>query len=152
MSTYTPKDWNKEPITPTALDSMEQGIASAHTEIDTKVAKAGDALTGPFSQDQAAPGAGTQPYWTFQHGGTNALRFALDTSGNLVLERWDGAAWQTFATFPKAGGVATGLSADQTDGIHLRVTGSLLEFSSDGNTWTQAGIPEGKVFFYSMVG
>lgn len=50
------------------------------------------------------------------------------------------------------GTVNTNLNADKTDGIHLRVTASLLEFSSDGNTWTQAGIPEGKVFFYSLLG
>jgi hypothetical protein len=132
-------------ITAPRMNALEAALVNS-------LDKGGDEMTGPLAVDQAAPTAGqVREYTTFEQAGVARFRQGLDASGNLVLQRWTGSAWSTVATFPVTGGVATGLNADQVDGLHFREASGQLEYSSNGTMWKKAGTPESKTFLQALL-
>lgn len=125
-------------------------VEGALDELDAE--KAGLAIANVFTQPQAvdmaapAPGA-IQVLVPFRQGGTNVIALAIDSSGNLVLAQWTGAAWAAWATLPKTGATATGLDADKVDGFHFRVNGTsgAMEYSTDGLNWYTAGLTRAQI-------
>lgn len=178
--TGTANWYDVPPTTLTATKAYMDATDTTLNQLNTgKVAKSGDAMTGPMTTDQAAPAVGqVQPYWTYMQAAGNKFRFAMDNTGNLLVQRWTGAAWSTVATYQVGAdlilsnvdqvdglhlrtsggklqsspdGATWSSNVDQVDGVHFQESSSLLQYSLDGTTWKQAGVPRSEVISWALI-
>jgi hypothetical protein len=119
--TFIPKtDWQQgDVVTEADMIRIEQGIAEA-------LPKDGSApVTGPLTHNQEAPAAGqVRAYWTLQQAEADKIRAAMDSAGNLIFQRWNGAGWFDLLKLPLAGGTLAA-NVDQVDGFHAGTAGGV---------------------------
>lgn len=115
--------------------------------------KAFTALPSAYSKGETIFFINNQTGWPSAYGTAHTIKsytapaaiqffYPYNTTSSIVLRIAAGSdAWGAWRTIWDSGndGTGSGLDADTVDGLHFRVTAGVVEYSTDGSTWTAVG-------------